>query len=84
MIESDSLWPLIEARAAATPDDRMAVDARDRSISFGDYHDTALRTGPADANGDGILLVNELVLGIGNGLNGCPAGPMPTTGTPAL
>jgi len=50
MIESASLWPLIEARAAATPDEPMAVDARDRAISFGDYHDAAIRVARGLAN----------------------------------
>ncbi len=44
MIESASLWPLIEARAAATPDDRLAVDALDREITFGEYREAAVRT----------------------------------------
>jgi cyclohexanecarboxylate-CoA ligase len=43
MIESASLWQLIEERAAATPHDRFAVDASDREISFGEYRDDALR-----------------------------------------
>ncbi len=43
MIESPSLWPLIEKRAAETPHDPFAVDARDRKITFGDYRDAALR-----------------------------------------
>ena len=43
MIESDSLWQLIEKRAAVTPDDRFAVDASDREITFGAYRLAALR-----------------------------------------
>ena len=43
MIESASLWQLIDERAAATPDDRFAVDARDREITFRDYREAALR-----------------------------------------
>lgn len=44
MIESTSLWQLIEERAALSPDDRFAVDAKDREITFGDYRESALRT----------------------------------------
>jgi len=44
MIDGASLWPLIEQRAFATPDDQFAVDASEREISFGDYRDAALRT----------------------------------------
>jgi acyl-CoA synthetase (AMP-forming)/AMP-acid ligase II len=42
VIESPRLWPLIEARAEATPERRMAVDAQSREISFGAYRDRAL------------------------------------------
>jgi cyclohexanecarboxylate-CoA ligase len=44
MIESTSLWKLIEDRAAATPAACLAVDADDREISFGTYREAALRT----------------------------------------
>jgi acyl-CoA synthetase (AMP-forming)/AMP-acid ligase II len=37
------LWPLVEARAAATPDALFAVDERDRALSFAAYRDAALR-----------------------------------------
>jgi len=47
MIESTSFWPLVEERAAATPDDRFAVDARDREITFGEYRSAALHTARA-------------------------------------
>jgi len=43
MIESPSLWPLIEERAASTPDGLLAVDAQDREMTFGEYHRAALR-----------------------------------------
>ncbi|MGD9704708.1 MAG: class I adenylate-forming enzyme family protein [Acidimicrobiia bacterium] len=33
-----TLWQLIERRAAATPDRRMATDEAGRTLSFGDYH----------------------------------------------
>ena len=32
-----TLWQSIEARAAATPDKRMAIDERDRTMTFGEY-----------------------------------------------
>jgi len=37
------LWPLIEARAAATPDALFALDERGRSLTFAHYRDAALR-----------------------------------------
>ena len=43
MIETATLWQLIEERANATPDDRMAVDAEGREITFGGYRDACLR-----------------------------------------
>ncbi|MEZ4280371.1 MAG: AMP-binding protein [Myxococcota bacterium] len=42
MLEEATLWRLIEARAEATPDAPMAVDERDRRLSFADYHTTCL------------------------------------------
>ncbi|HKA13501.1 MAG TPA: AMP-binding protein [Myxococcota bacterium] len=45
MIEGATLWELVEARAAATPDALFAVDERDRRLTFGDYRDAALRVG---------------------------------------
>jgi cyclohexanecarboxylate-CoA ligase len=44
VIEAASLWSLIEERASITPDDRFAVDARDREMTFGEYRESALRT----------------------------------------
>jgi acyl-CoA synthetase (AMP-forming)/AMP-acid ligase II len=37
------LWPLVEARAAATPDALFALDERGRSLDFAQYRDAALR-----------------------------------------
>jgi acyl-CoA synthetase (AMP-forming)/AMP-acid ligase II len=37
-----ALWPLLEQRAAATPDALFAVDERDRALSFAAYRDAAL------------------------------------------
>ena len=38
-----ALWPLVERRAAATPDALFAVDERDRALRFAEYRDAALR-----------------------------------------
>jgi cyclohexanecarboxylate-CoA ligase len=37
-----SLWELIEERAALTPDKRMALDERGRTMTFGEYRDACL------------------------------------------
>ena len=37
MLEAGTLWELIEARAAASPDALMAVDELGRELTFGDY-----------------------------------------------
>ena len=37
------LWPLVEARAAATPNALFALDERGRTLSFAQYRDAALR-----------------------------------------
>ena len=34
-----SIWELVEARAAASPDRRMLVDEADRALSFGEFRD---------------------------------------------
>jgi acyl-CoA synthetase (AMP-forming)/AMP-acid ligase II len=39
-----SLWDLIERRADATPDARFAIDEHERSLTFAEYRDAALRT----------------------------------------
>lgn len=44
MIETATLWQLIEERADATPDARMAVDVAGREIAFGEYRAACLRT----------------------------------------
>ena len=43
MIRADTLWELVEERAAATPDGPMVVDDAGRRISFGAYRDGAER-----------------------------------------
>ena len=37
------LWPLVEWRAAQTPDAEMLVDERGRRVSFAQFRDQALR-----------------------------------------
>ena len=44
MIETATLWQLIEERADATPDARMAVDGAGREMRFGEYREACLRT----------------------------------------
>jgi acyl-CoA synthetase (AMP-forming)/AMP-acid ligase II len=44
MIEAPTLWQLIEERARATPEARMAVDPSGREIDFATYREAALRT----------------------------------------
>ncbi len=43
MIRAPGLWALIEARAAATPDSLLAVDGDDRTLTFAEYREVALR-----------------------------------------
>src|SRR5262245_23664620 len=38
-----ALWPLIEARAGATPDALLVVDERDRALTFAEYRDACER-----------------------------------------
>ncbi len=38
-----ALWTLIDERAALTPDKRMALDERGRTMTFGEYRDRCLR-----------------------------------------
>jgi len=57
------LWPLVEARAAATPDALFAVDERDRALSFAAYRDAALRAAAglhARRVGDGTVVSWQL------------------------
>ena len=44
MIETATLWQLIEARAEATPRARMAVDSAGRELDFSTYREACLRT----------------------------------------
>jgi acyl-CoA synthetase (AMP-forming)/AMP-acid ligase II len=44
MIKAPTLWHLIEARAEATPRDRMAIDSSGRELDFAGYRDAVLRT----------------------------------------
>ena len=43
MLEARNLWELVEARAEASPDQRMLVDEAGRSLTFGAYRDAAER-----------------------------------------
>ena len=43
MLDGDDLWGLVERRAALTPDGLLAVDERDRRLSFGELRSSALR-----------------------------------------
>ncbi len=47
LIEEASLWPLIVARADATPDALLALDDRGAQISFAEYRDRAERVAAA-------------------------------------
>src|SRR5215471_1362329 len=47
MIEASQLWPLVEARARATPDALCAVDEREESVGFEDLRQRALRVAAA-------------------------------------
>ncbi len=42
-LREPSLWTLIEARAAATPNALLVVDERDRELTFAQYRDGCLR-----------------------------------------
>jgi len=44
MLDAPTLWSLIEARAAATPDAMMAVDETETVVTFGEYRDLAQRS----------------------------------------
>ncbi len=43
MIAGETIWQLVEARAAATPEALFAVDERDRTLTFAGYREAALR-----------------------------------------
>jgi cyclohexanecarboxylate-CoA ligase len=47
MLDERRLWPLIEARAAATPDARMLVDQDGRERTFAAYKERAERVAAA-------------------------------------
>jgi len=47
MIEGTTLWDLVEQRAAASPDDRLAVDETGRSLTFAEYRDQCERVAAA-------------------------------------
>ncbi len=47
MLEATTLWELVERRAAATPDARMAVDEAGREITFGEFRDASERVAAA-------------------------------------
>jgi non-ribosomal peptide synthetase component E (peptide arylation enzyme) len=42
-ITAPTLWGLVEARAAATPDAIMLIDERDRTMTFAEYRDACER-----------------------------------------
>lgn len=50
MLEGRTLWALVEARAAATPDSRMAVDEAGREVTFGEFRRRAERVAAALAD----------------------------------
>jgi cyclohexanecarboxylate-CoA ligase len=47
MLQGQTLWELIDQRADATPDDRMAVDESGREITFAEYRSRCERTAAA-------------------------------------
>jgi acyl-CoA synthetase (AMP-forming)/AMP-acid ligase II len=47
MVEGRTLWELIDKRADATPDARMAVDESGRTMTFGEYRTRCERTAAA-------------------------------------
>jgi len=53
MLEGDTLWELVEARAAATPEARMAVDESGRELTFAEFRDRSERVAAA-LHGRGI------------------------------
>src|SRR3954471_1466903 len=54
VLDAPTLWGLIEARAAATPDALMAVDEDGREMSFADYRDRVARAAAGLAAEHGI------------------------------
>lgn len=47
MIEAESVWELVTRRAARTPDLRLAIDERDRTLTFAQYKAAAERVAAA-------------------------------------
>src|SRR5579864_5654845 len=43
LLDEKSVWELVVARAASTPDALLAVDEHDRAMSFGEYRAAAER-----------------------------------------
>ena len=43
LLEAPTLWELVELRAETTPAALMAIDDRERSLTFADYRDACLR-----------------------------------------
>lgn len=43
MLEGRNVWELVEARAAASPDNRMTIDEHGRSVTFGEFRDAVAR-----------------------------------------
>ena len=54
MLEAPTLWELIEARAAATPDAIMAVDELGREMTFAGYRDQVARAAAGLATDYGL------------------------------
>ncbi len=54
MLEGRNFWELLSARADATPDLEMTVDAAGRSVSFGEYRDLVERAAAGLAADHGI------------------------------
>ena len=52
-ITAPTLWALVEARAAATPDAVMLIDERDRTMTFAQYRD-ACEVAAAGFYADGV------------------------------
>jgi cyclohexanecarboxylate-CoA ligase len=63
MLEGRTLWELIEKRAEASPDARMAVDESGRTMTFAEYRARAERTAAALAErgiGEGDVITWQL------------------------
>jgi acyl-CoA synthetase (AMP-forming)/AMP-acid ligase II len=63
MLEGQTLWELIDARAGASPDARMAVDESGRELTFAEYRTRCERTAAALAErgiGSGDVITWQL------------------------